>query len=46
MSVDDVAEAVRRVEARRPDLKMAIPAAAAALTAGGGTAMIHQAALQ
>ena len=46
MSVDDVVEAVRRVEARRPDLKMAIQAAAAALTAGGGTEMIHQAALQ
>jgi hypothetical protein len=46
MSVDDVAGAVRRVEARRPDLKMVIQAVAAALTAGGGAEMIHQAALQ
>lgn len=46
MSVGDVAEAVRRAEARRPDLNMAIRAAADALTAGEGTEMIHQAALQ
>jgi hypothetical protein len=46
MSVDDVAEAVRRVEARRPDLKMAVQPVADALTVGEGTEMIHQAALQ
>jgi hypothetical protein len=46
MSADAVDEAVRRVEGRRPDLGMAVQAAADALTAGEGTEMIHQAALQ
>lgn len=46
MSVDDVAEAIHRAEARRPDLNTAVQAAADALTAGEGAEMIHQAALQ
>jgi len=46
MSAEAVAEAVRRVELRRPDLRMVVQAAADALTAGEGAQMIHQAALQ
>ena len=46
MSGDEVDRAVRRVEARRPDLDMAVQAVAGGLTAGAGVGMIHQAALQ
>ena len=46
MSGEAVDRAVRRVEARRPDLNMAVQAAAGGLTAGEGAGMIHQAALQ
>ena len=46
MSGEEVDRAVRRVEARRPDLNMAAIAVAGGLTAGEGVAMIHQAALQ
>ena len=46
MSAEEVDRAVRRVEARRPDLTMAARAVAGGLTAGEGIAMIHQAALQ
>ncbi len=46
MSGAEVDRAVRRVEARRPDLTMAAQAVASGLTAGEGVAMIHQAALQ
>ncbi len=46
MSAEIVDEAVRRVEAHRTDLGLAVQAAADALTAGEGTEMIHQAALQ
>ncbi|MGD0254385.1 MAG: hypothetical protein ABSB99_02305 [Acidimicrobiales bacterium] len=46
MSADEVEGAVRRVEKQRPNLGMAVQAAADALTAGEGTEMIHQAALQ
>ena len=46
MSGEEVDRAVRRVEARRPDLTMAAQAVAGGLTAGEGIAMIHQAALQ
>lgn len=46
MSPDAVDEAVRRSEARRPDLGRAIQQAAEALTAGQGIEMIHQAWLQ
>jgi hypothetical protein len=46
MSAEAVSRAGQRVEARRRDLGMAVRAAADALTAGEGTEMIHQAALQ
>ena len=46
MSAEIVDRAVRGVEARRPDLGLAVRAAADSLTAGEGTQMIHQAALQ
>jgi hypothetical protein len=46
VSGDEVVRAVRRVEARRPDLTMAAQAVDGGLTAGEGIAMIHQAALQ
>jgi hypothetical protein len=46
MSADAVDAAVRRVTARRPDLEMLPRAVASGLTAGEGTDMIHQAALQ
>lgn len=46
MSAEEVDRAVRRIEARRPDLNMAVQAVAGGLTAGDGVDMIHQAALQ
>jgi len=46
MSAKEVDRAVRRIEARRPDLNMAVQAVAGGLTAGEGVDMIHQAALQ
>jgi hypothetical protein len=46
MSAEEVDRAVRRIEARRPDLNMAVQAVAGGLTAGEGVDMIHQAALQ
>ncbi len=46
MTGDEVDRAVRRVEARRPDLNLAVRAVAGGLTAGEGVGMIHQAALQ
>ncbi|MHB8245615.1 MAG: hypothetical protein ACYDGN_09730 [Acidimicrobiales bacterium] len=46
MSAEEVDRAVRRVEARRPDLNLAVQAVAGGLTAGEGVRMIHQAALQ
>ena len=46
MSADEVDAAVSRAQRRRPDLAMAVQAMADALTAGEGTEMIHQAALQ
>jgi len=46
MSGEEVDRAVHRVESRRPDLNMAVQAVAGGLTAGEGTEMIHQAALQ
>ncbi len=46
MSAEVVDAAVSRAEGRRPDLAMAVQAMADALTAGEGTEMIHQAALQ
>ncbi len=46
MSAEEVDAAVSRAERRRPDLAMAVQAMADALTAGEGTEMIHQAALQ
>ena len=46
MSSEEVDSAVRRVEARHPDLAMGAQAVAGGLTAGEGVAMIHQAALQ
>ena len=46
MSGEEVDRAVRRIEARRPDLNMAVQAVAGGLTAGEGVDMIHQAALQ
>ena len=46
MSAEEVDRAVRRIEARRPDLNMAVQAVAGGLTAGEGVGMIHQAALQ
>jgi hypothetical protein len=46
MSGEEVDRAVRRIEARRPDLGMAVQAVANGLTAGEGVEMIHQAALQ
>ena len=46
MSGEEVDRAVRRVEARRPDLTMAVQAVAGGLTTGEGAGMIHQAALQ
>ncbi len=46
MSGEEVDHAVRRVEARRPDLGVAVQAVAGGLTGGEGVRMIHQAALQ
>lgn len=46
MNGEEVDLAVRRVEARRPDLNMAVQTVAGGLTAGEGMDMIHQAALQ
>ena|SRR5271165_3962717 len=46
MNGEEVDRAVRQVEARRPDLNMAVRAVADGLTAGEGADMIHQAALQ
>jgi hypothetical protein len=46
MSAKEVDRAVRRIEARRPDLNMAVQAVAGGLTAGEGVDMIHQSALQ
>jgi hypothetical protein len=46
MSGEEVDRAVHRIEARRPDLNMAVQAVAGGLTAGEGLDMIHQAALQ
>lgn len=46
MSGEEVGRAVQRIEARRPDLNMAMQAVADGLTAGEGVDMIHQAALQ
>ncbi|MHB1613134.1 MAG: hypothetical protein ACYCYA_02245 [Actinomycetes bacterium] len=46
MSSEEVDGAMLRVEARRPDLNMAVQAVAGGLTAGEGVGMIHQAALQ
>jgi len=46
MSAEMVDAAVSRAERRRPDLAMAVQSMADALTAGEGTEMIHQAALQ
>ena len=46
MSAEEVDRAVRRIEARRPDLNMAVQAVAGGLTAGEGVDLIHQAALQ
>jgi hypothetical protein len=46
MSAEEVAEAVRRVEGRRPSMRTAVQAAADALTAGEGAQVIHQAGLQ
>jgi hypothetical protein len=46
VSGEEVDRAVRRIEARRPDLNMAVQAVAGGLTAGEGAGMIHQAALQ
>ncbi len=46
MSTEAVDAAVRRVIARRPDLGMAPESVADGLTAGEGTEMIHQAAVQ
>lgn len=46
MSAEVVDAAVSRAERRRPDLAMAVQAMADALTAGEGTEMLHQAALQ
>jgi hypothetical protein len=46
MSAEEVDAAVSRAERRRPDLARAVQAMADALTAGEGTEMIHQAALQ
>ena len=46
MSGEEVDRAVRRVGARRPELRVAAQAVANGLTAGEGVGMIHQAALQ
>lgn len=46
MNGEEVDRAVRRVEARRPDLNLAVQSVADGLTAGEGAAMIHRAALQ
>jgi hypothetical protein len=46
MSGEEVDRAVHRIEARRPDLNMAVQAVAGGLTAGEGVDVIHQAALQ
>lgn len=46
MNGEEVDRAVRRVEAARPDLGMAVRDVADGMTAGEGAAMIHQAALQ
>lgn len=46
MNGDEVDRAVRRAEARHPDLSGPLRAVAGGLTAGEGVRMIHQAALQ
>jgi hypothetical protein len=46
MSGEEVDRAVKRVEARRPDLGAAVEGVAGGLTAGEGADVIHQAALQ
>lgn len=46
MTTKDVRSAIRRAEEGRPDLGQAVQAVADAPTAGEGTDMIHQAALQ
>jgi hypothetical protein len=46
MSAEEVDLAVKRAEARRPDLKFGVQAMADALTAGEGKEMIHQAGVQ
>lgn len=45
-SPEEVEQAIRRIEARRPDLGMAAQSMADRLTAGQGADLIHQAAVQ